>query len=144
MESWFGRWKKISIRFVGDVFPGSIDPDQFIDFIVIGADIVVADGPIVSFSIEILSLKVQWTKTKRNPSPVVGASSQHVSTEPIKLGITFTRIRFSFDFPITVCHIHIPESTGRRARTPPGRFVIPLELGLGFGICRVKIGASLK
>src|SRR5690606_21716004 len=93
--------------------------------------------PIHTFVLEIVR-----SKTQGDPPPVVGASAQHMGSEPIEFGSVPMGVGLPFDFPASIGRIEVPKRpTG--PRPSPGGFIGPTELGLLIGVRRVEKGTRL-
>src|SRR5690554_7295135 len=82
MKPWFWRWQEESVRLVVHPLFGSKHANQFVNLIVIRFDFIIAYRPVVTQAVYIFSFKIIRTKSKGNPSPVVGSSTQHPRPEP--------------------------------------------------------------
>src|SRR5680860_561735 len=139
MQSWFRWTSKLQNKFNGNNFPSTKDTNKFIHFVVIWSYIFVSNRPIISFTIKIFTFEVQWSKTERYPSPVIGPSTYHAGTEPVKLSPVLVGVWFSLQLPSSIGHVKIAEVPGWRTGTASWGLIRPFELSLCLRIGRIKI-----
>ena len=58
----------------GNILLAAEDPDVGFDFVVIGSEILVSDGPVITHAISGARFKIHRGKTQSNASPVIGAA----------------------------------------------------------------------
>src|SRR5690606_6598610 len=82
------------------------------------------------------------SKTQGDTSPVIGASTQHMGSEPIEFGPVLMGIGLPFDLPATIGGIEVPKGPAGPGPSPGG-FIGPAQLGFLFGVRRVEKRACL-
>ena len=104
------RWlHEDTVRFIIHSLVGAEDSNHAVQSVVIGLDLLVADGPIFSQPILAFALEVIGTKTKGYPAPVIGTATQHAAPEPPEIGIPYRSIRLTVDIPAAETGIEFAE-----------------------------------
>src|SRR5690606_523408 len=122
----FGRREEDTVRFIVYPFLRPEHTDEAIDSIIVRCYVIIADGPIVSKSINAPTFEVVRTKSKRYASPVDCPSAKHPGTEPIELGSILVCVGLAFEFPSAVRCIEVAKVTIGCTRTSSRRFPRPL------------------
>src|ERR1700704_5285351 len=81
----FGRRKKNAIGGAGDIFLRSKDADVAFDFVVVGSEILVSDGPILAEAIARGGFEIDGSKAQRDAPPVIGAAADDARTKPLEI-----------------------------------------------------------
>src|SRR5690606_10019250 len=137
MQPGFWGGQKKPVRIVPKPLVGPKDPDQFVHLVVIGLYVLITDGPVLPVAIHTFVLEIVRSKTQGDTSPVIGASAQHMGTEPIEFGPILVGIGFPFDLPAPIGGIEVPK--GPAGSSPsPGGLVRPSELCFLFGVHGVE------
>ena len=63
VKSRFGRREEKSIRLVEDAFFGAKYSDQFVNLVIVGLEIVIANWPVIAHAIDTCSFEVIWPKS---------------------------------------------------------------------------------
>src|SRR5690606_10942864 len=113
-----GRWKEYSIWLVVDAFRTPEYTDKAIHLVIPGFHVIVTYWPVVTETINAPALKIIWTKTQGDTTPVICPSSEHTSPEPIELRSILPCIGFPFEFPAAIRGVKVTERSQRCTRTP--------------------------
>src|SRR5262245_23633970 len=72
------RWRQEqAVRCVREAFHGSEDPDQTIELVVKGLQLVVSDRPVVAEAVEALAPEIVRPHAQRDAAPMIRAAAKH-------------------------------------------------------------------
>src|ERR1700730_4176619 len=98
----FRRWKEYAVGSAGNIFLGAKNTDVGFNFVVIGSDVLVSDGPIIAQTIARAGSKVDGRKTERDAAPVIGAATNDARTKPLEVRAWRGSIGLAVDDPCAV------------------------------------------
>ena len=119
--------EKHAVRIVGELFAGAEDPDQAIDGVVVGREVVVGDGPVVAQAVDRLAAEVIGSEAEGDPSPVVGAAAEHTGAPPAELGAGGDGVGLALDLPSADATVELSEGMRGRRGAAAGGVVGPFE-----------------
>ncbi len=129
VAAWARRRQVDAVGLVAHSFPAPEDADEPVHAVVVGRDIIVPDGPVLAQAVEGLPAKVVGPESKRDPAPVVGASTHLTYAEPVELCAGRARVRLSGERPSAESGVKLAEVALRCGSASPGRVVVPGEHG---------------
>src|SRR5205814_8732986 len=104
-----GRWQKHPVRLVGEVFLAAEDPDQPIDLVVVGRDVLVGDRPIVAEAVSALALEIVRPEAQGNAAPMVGPAAHHAGPPPVEFGARRPGVWLAGDVPAADTSVELPD-----------------------------------
>src|ERR1700676_2420318 len=96
------RRKKYTVRRAGNIFFGAKNADVGFDFVVVGSDVLISDGPVVAQTIACARSEVDGSKTESDAAPVIGAAADDARTEPLKVSAWCGSVGLAVDVPCAV------------------------------------------
>src|SRR5690606_14148394 len=118
VKSRLGRREEKSVRLVVDTFFGTVYSDQFVYFVIIRLDVIVAG-----------TLEVIGSKAQGNSSPLVGPASDHPRAEPVKLGAVLVVVGLPLEIPAADSLVEVAKRADASAGTASWGFPRRTELG---------------
>ena len=122
METGFWHRQEEAIGIVVETFVAAEHADQFVDLVVIGFDIVIADGPVIAEAVGVLALEIQGPEAQGYATPVIGSAAEHAAAPPPEICVALLRVGLPIQFPATDAGVVITEGTTRGAGAPAWRF----------------------
>src|SRR5262249_38749148 len=104
----------------------SEDPDERVELVVIGLDVVVGDRPVVAAPVEGLVLKVVRPESQRDPSPVIRPAAEPPGAKPSPRA-TADAVRLAVDVPAADAAVERAERLLVAAPPARRRAVVPGE-----------------
>src|ERR1019366_7069354 len=100
-----GRWQEYAVRGTGDIFFAAEDSDVGLNFVVIGSQVFVGDGPVIAHAIVGAAFEIYRSEAQSDAAPVIGAASHDTRTKPAETRTRSRGVGFALD---------LPESVGRQ------------------------------
>src|SRR5438445_4202836 len=108
-----GRRQKQTVWRVGDVFLAAEHPHQLLEFLVVGADVLVADRPVVPEAVVRFRLEVARPKAERDPAPMVGPPADHARAPPAETVAVSDGVWLTRELPSADAAVEFTEGLGR-------------------------------
>jgi len=121
------RRQEDPVRIVAQPFAAAEDPDQPVDPIVVGRDVLVADRPVIAQSVDALAPEVVGPEAERDPAPVVGAAPEHPGAEPVEARAGRRGVGLARDLPTPVAGVELAERALARRCAPARGLVDPAQ-----------------
>ena len=116
-----------AVRLVLDPLVRAEDPHHPVEAVVVRADVLVPDGPVVAEAVAAAGLEVPRPEAERDAAPVVRAAPEHPAAEPHELAAGGHGVGLALDVPPADAGVELAEGPTAVTLAAARRVVVPGE-----------------